>query len=956
MKVPAARSKWGMTSGILAVGVLLAGVFGGGLPRVAFAAERAGRMVELRCDGVREPLAVEEQQPRLSWEYDGGKAMPRGTRQAAARVIVGTSEKEVRAGRGAVWDSGWVQGEGMEMSYGGPALEPATVYWWSVAVRNADGAPMKWSAPARWMTAAGAWTGRWIAAPWSTVRDGSDIDGSKPMPVFRRAFRVRARPVQAVLRIAGLGQYWAELNGKETVAPMGVHQAWTDYKKTVTYDTYDLTGKVKAGENVLGVLLGNGMYNVQKAGGGKRYTKLEGSFGVPKLIAELRLRYADGTTEVVGSDDAWRVTQGPVKFSSTYGGEDYDGRWEAGPDGKGWETAKFRDADWKPAEVTEGPGGRMVAAIAPDVRNLVTYEPVKVTVPVAGRTVYDLGQNFAGWPEVTVEGPAGAVVRLTPGELLKPDGTVTQRSSGGPQWWSYTLRGKGKETWTPRFSYYGFRYLEVEWGSGAVSGVASGTASGTVAAPVLVGKLLRVQGRALRSDSEVVGSFASSSEMLNGIHALIVAAMHNNEMSLFTDCPHREKLGWLEEVHLVAPGLLFNSDLSGLYAATARNIADAQQADGMVPTIAPQYTKFAPQYPIFDDSPEWGSTAILGPWWAYGFSGDADELKRNYGVMRRYLGYLESKAQDGIVAYGLGDWYDIGPGGPGFEKNTSLGVTGTLMLVEDAAAMQQIALLLGHADDAAQYGALVEAEKAAFNRRFWDAQKGYYDTGSQTANAMPLALGVVLEERRAAVLAHVVADIHAHQDHVTTGEIGYPYLLRALMEAGRDDVILAMMLRKDPPSYGSQLAAGATSLTEAWDANPENSQDHFMLGGAEEWFYRGLGGIDLDLSRRAAAERVTIRPRMVEGVAWVKCGYQSTRGRIESDWQQEGGRTTMEVTIPAGVEATVVVPVGGGAQVMEGAVPAETAVGVTLVRRETGEAVYRVGSGVYRFSFAEAGR
>jgi len=494
--------------------------------------------------------------------------------------------------------------------------------------------------------------------------------------------------------------------------------------------------------------------------------------------------------------------------------------------------------------------------------------------------------------------------------------------------------------WQPQFSYYGFRYLQAEWVGDA---------------PSTAAKILDIAGIELSSASPVTGSFESSSETLNAIHALIVNAMHNNEVSLFTDCPHREKLGWLEETHLVAPGLIFNNDLRGLYAATEQNIADAQHSDGEVSTIAPQFTVFgtAAKPSVFDDSPEWGSASVLGPWAAYRFYGDVAQLRHSYPTMQAYVKFLEGKARDGIIAYGLGDWYDIGPGEPGVAKNTSLGVTGTLMLYEDAVAMQKIAALLGHADDAASYGAIAEREKNAFNTRFWNPTGGFYDKDSQTANAMPLALGIVPAEERAGLLQRIVADIHAHGNHVTTGEVGYPYLLRALMEGGRSDVLLAMLLRKDPPSYGSQLAAGATALTEAWDANPRSSQDHFMLGGAEEWFYRGLGGIDLDMSR-AAGERIAIRPRIVDGVAWVKCGYASTLGRIESDWSRAGDVTTLSVTIPAGAQATVAVPVRSAAPVMLGRTPAERTPRVTLLRRDRNEAVYRVQPGVYSFSIADS--
>ena len=776
-----------------------------------------------------------------------------------------------------------------------------------------------------------AWTAKWIHAPWSTERDGAELDGTRPMPVFRREFVVRAKPVKATLRIAGLGQFEARVGSKEEmhlISPHGLHQAWTNYAKTVTFESYDVTRWLTPGPHVLGVMLGNGMYNVQKTDG--RYTKFDGSFGAPKVIAELRMRYADGKEDTIATDSSWTVARGPVLFSSTYGGEDFDARKQQ----EGWDRPRFAGSGWIAAQETSGPGGELIPAITQEVREADFHEPVKTIDLGAGKTLYDLGTNFAGVPFVRVEGPAGATLKLIPGELLQPDGTVTQRSSGGPMWWSYTLRGDGgRESWSPQFGYYGFRYLQAEWVGGKA------------------GKIDSISGMEWHSAAPVTGSFESSSEMLNAIHKLIVNAMHNNEVSLFTDCPHREKLGWLEETHLVASGLMFNNDLRGLYAATAKNIADALHEDGDVPTIAPQYTKFGPKYAIYDDSPEWGSASVLAQWAAYRFYGDKSQLEKNYAVMQRYVKFLEGKAQDGIVAYGLGDWYDIGPGGPGFGKNTTLGVTGTLMLYEDAAAMQKIATILGHTDDAVAYEALAKREAAAFNQRFWDGAKGYYDKGSQTANAMPLALGVVPEERRAAVLQHIVDDVHAHDDHITTGEVGYPYLLRVLMDSERNDLVLSMMLKKTPPSYGSQLAAGATSLTEAWDASP-HSQDHFMLGGGEEWFYRALGGIDFDMTR-GADERITIRPELLDGVSWVKCNYKSVLGPIRSEWQAEDGKTSIDIGVPSGATATLILPVKMAPSSPENALPAGQGPQLTEVRRDEQVIVYRATAGLFHFREAE---
>jgi len=775
------------------------------------------------------------------------------------------------------------------------------------------------------------WTAQWIQAPWSTGRDGAESDGSRPMPIFRREFAIRRRPVEAALRIAGLGQWDAQLDGSQ-VAPAGLHQSWTDYRKTVTYETYDVTRTMGVGSHTLAVTLGNGMYNVQRTmmqNGKARYTKFEGSFGPPKMIAELRLRYADGRREVIATDGSWRVARGPVVFSSTYGGEDYDARLLE----EGWNHVGFSDATWTKASVVDGPDGALQAAIAPEVHVVRSYDNLRGMTAVPGKVVYDLGQNIAGRPHVRVQGPAGAVLKLTPGELLNPDGTVSQRSSGGPSWWSYTLKGTGVEEWEPQFGYYGFRYLQAEW-----SGVR--TSDGKA-------HIVELSAARLTSNSPVTGNFESSNPMLNAVHKLIVEAMRNNEVSLFTDCPHREKLGWLEETHLVASGLMFNNDVEGLFRATDKNTADAQKPNGMVPTITPQYTMFGPKYAIYDDSPEWGSASVLAPWAAYRFYGDAGELARSYSTMKAYVKFLESKAHDGIVDYGLGDWYDIGPGEPGVSKLTTTGVTGTLMLFEDAEAMAKIALLLGRREEAAEYSALADREKAAFNRRFWDEDSGFYDKGSQTANAMPLALGVVPEAKRAVVLAHIVADIHAHDDHVTTGEVGYPYLLRVLMAANRGDLVLAMTLRTDAPSYGSQLTAGATALTEAWDANPHASQDHFMLGAAEEWFYRGLGGIDIDMSRSVPAERITIRPGIVAGLDWVRSGYKSKVGKVESEWKHEGEITTIDISVPAGIEAMVVLPVNAGQTV-------EATPRAKLIRKQTDAMVYRVGSGTHRFTVTGA--
>jgi hypothetical protein len=763
-----------------------------------------------------------------------------------------------------------------------------------VRVWDENDHPSAWSKPAHWRQEP-VWKAKWIAA------EGEDAAAdNRPMPLLRKAVEVHGKVRRAVLYVSGLGQYEFRINGTK-VGDSELTPGWSDYRKTVFYDTYDVTSMLRSGANALGVLLGNGMYRVPKTP--QRYTKFNGSFGPLKCIVQLEVELSEGKTLTFFSDETWKSHPGPITFSNTYGGEDYDARLEPAR----WDQAGFNDSAWTPALVTAGPGGVLRPGLAPEIRVMHSYTPVARTEPKHGVLVFDLGQNFAGWPLIEVTGAAGSTIKLIPGELLNADGTVSQESSGSPQWFSYTLRGSGMEKWHPRFSYYGFRYVQVE-GAAASDDKRSGNATAELP------RLNSLVGQAVHSSAQAAGSFSSSDDLLNRIHILILRAIENNAVSLFTDCPHREKLGWLEETHLLASSMLYDFDYSGLYAATARNIADTQTVDGpkagRVPEIAPQYVLFEPNWGVFDDSPEWGSAAVLAPWYVYQRNGDREALLSHLQVMQRYVDYLGTRAQDNIVDYGLGDWYDIGPGEPGISKLTNSGVTATAIYYQDLRVLESVLAFAGKNAESAAYRTKADSVRESFNRRFFDANEHRYDKGSQTAQAMPLVVGLVPVEERARVLAALVADIRAHDNHVTAGDVGYHYVVDALLEGGRSDVLYDMLERTDTPSYGYQLAKGATALTEAWDANPNSSQDHFMLGHAEEWFYRGLGGIDVDFSAEPP-KQLTISPDVVGNLAWVRTSYNSVWGLVESSFKRGPVDTEYEITIPAGATATATVKTSG---------------------------------------------
>ena len=839
--------------------------------------------------------------------------------QTACRVVVAASAAAAQAGRGDVWDSDKQQLTVPSITPGHDlSLQGQSTWFWAVCLWDQHNRRSEWSTPESFITGIAphqSWQASWIAA---TADDPTHADSTspppaantdppvepRPLPLFRRAFQITKPVSQAIVCVSGLGQYELRLNGAR--AGDGVLQpGWTNYHKTILYNTLDVTRGLRSGTNMLGLMLGNGMYNVEKYAG--RYTKRVGSFGQPKLILQLRLLYSDGSTELIVSDASWKNRLGPIVFSHTYGGEDFDARlepsgWDA-PDAVQTDPSATRgESEWEPVVVVKSPGGTLQAQNVAPVKVVRTLTAVSSTRPRPGITVLDLGENFSGWPKIVVRGPKGSRVKLLPGELLDPEGLVTQRSGNARPdnevSFSYTLSGHGEETWAPRFSYYGFRYVQVE---GAVP-AASARPGDTV--------LISLVGEFLHADLPRVGRFDCSRPLLVNIHRLITQALSSNTMSVLTDCPQREKLGWLEQTYLNADTVFYNEDAAPLYEKMLRDMQDAQLANGMVPEIAPEYLAFLNtdgSDSIFRESPEWGAAMVLSPWATYRFTGDRRILADGYSSMVRYANYLTTRLEDGLLDFGLGDWYDIGPSPPGVAQLTTRKLTGTATYCEVLHALARIAHILGLDADATQYVRRAAAATQQFNQKLFNRTTNRYDLGSMTANAMPLAIGLVPRNHHAAVLQNLVADIRVHGNHVTSGDVGFHYVVLALMENRRGDVLYDILTRTDSPSYGSQLARGATALTEAWDADPTKSQNHFMLGHAETWLYGGLAGIRIDFDLPIES-RIRIAPQAVAGVESASARYRSVWGDIVSAWHRRDGRFYLEVEIPPGALARIETP------------------------------------------------
>ncbi|WP_207492369.1 family 78 glycoside hydrolase catalytic domain [Aridibaculum aurantiacum] len=895
-------------------------------------------VINLRTEYKVNPMGVEAAAPGLSWQLSSNQ---RSVLQTAYRILVADDSAVLKKNQGNIWDSKKIQsGTSVQVSYAGKKLAPAKTYYWKVMLWDNKNNVSRWSDVARWQTGlmtTNDWKGaKWIA--YDKIADSNisilPVDGKKDkylgnnvLPLLRKNFTVKKPVKQATMFITGLGHFEMSVNGKK-VGDHFLDAGWTKYDKQALYVPFDLTNQLKQGSNAIGIMLGNGFYFIPPLKG--RYRKTKNAFGHPKMIARLAIEYADGTKEDIVSDASWKTTASPITFSSIYGGEDYDANLEQ----KGWDTPSFTDKGWRNVLIVDGPSV-LNAQMAEPLKVMETFAPKNVTQLASDRYVFDLGQNASGIPSIKVQGKKGDTVRVYPAELLRADGSVAQGPTGSQYYLQYVLKGDGVETWQPRFTYYGFRYLQV-------NGAVPKGAADEKGLPVLQ----EIKGLHIRNAAQGAGEFTSSKELFNKTHELIDWAIKSNMVSVFTDCPHREKLGWLEQVHLMGYSVQHNYDIAQLGRKTVEDMLYSQTAEGLIPEIAPEFVKFEWGGDMFRDSPEWGSSGIIFPWYLYQWYGDKQVLLKSYPMMKRYIDYLGTKAQGHILKQGLGDWYDLGPKAPGVSQLTPMGVTGTAIYYYDLNILSKIARLIGKTEDASTFDQLALQVKQAFNDSFFNKETKQYATGSQAANAMAVYMQLVEPQYKGAVIENIVKDIRSRNNSLTAGDIGYRYLLRVLQEAGRSDVIYDMNSRTDVPGYGYQLAKGATALTESWAALPTNSNNHFMLGHLMEWFYRGLAGIN-QADGSVAYKDIVINPEVVGDVTSVNGSYHSVHGKIVSEWKKDGNSFTHYVVIPANTTATVYLPATAKDMISEGGVAVKNSKDVRLVGYENGKAILKLGSGEY---------
>lgn len=701
------------------------------------------------------------------------------------------------------------------------------------------------------------------------------------VPMFRNQFSLNKPVESAWIHISGMGHYELSVNGNK-VSDQFLSPGWTLYQKRIFYNTFDISPYLKTGENAIGVMVGNGFYHVNR----ERYRKLVVAYGYPKLIFSIEIKFSDGTSTQIVSGEECRVAPSPVTFSSIYGGEDYDATLEQ----EGWNTAGFDDSNWlKPIVLDDGTEILFPEEDFP-LKVMQELTPANRITSKSGRTIYDFGQNASGIISLKVKGNRGARIKIRPDELIDENGDVTQRSGGGPYELNYTLKGGETEEWQPRFTYYGFRYADVEITEPEGAG-----------APTVIEELKMLH---IRNSAPTVGAFSYSDTLFNQIFELILWGIKSNMASVTTDCPHREKLGWLEQTYLIGPSMHYNFNIHSLYRKIVYDMMDSQLENGLVPDIAPEYVPFQSG---FRDSPEWGSASVIIPWQLYRWYGDTQILDEAYPMMKRYVEYLRDKSENYLLYHGLGDWYDLGPKHPGEAQLTPKAVTATTIFYYDLQLMSQTAKLLGYKTDAQAFSELAEKVQKAFLEKFYNPETGECSTGSQTAYAMPLYTRIIPAGEREKVFSNLVDSIQNSDYALTAGDIGYHFLVRVLSENGRSDLLYKMNNRSDRPGYGFQLKKGATALTESWAALTNVSNNHMMLGHLMEWFYSGLGGI-YQKENSVAYENIVIAPKPTGDITWVNCSFESPKGIISSEWRLENNQFILNVTIPEKTMAEIVLP------------------------------------------------
>jgi alpha-L-rhamnosidase len=838
----------------------------------------------LRCEYLEDPLGLDVAQPRFSWVFS---SPVRGERQRAYQVLVASNRDMLNSDAADMWDSGIVESDACaHVIYKGKALESGRRYYWKVRVFNAANRSSEWSRIASFqmgLPRESDWTAQWIAAGGE---GGPKNGGASPAPLFRKEFHLDREVKEAYAYVSGLGYYELYINGAR-IGDRVLDPATTEYSRRVLYSTYDVTESLTVGDNAIGVMLGNGWFAPpwQKA---RKYA------ASPQLLFQLSVLFSDGSTQTIVSDHTWRASDGPVTGNSVFDGEEYDARFEQ----PGWCNVGFDDSGWASVREVEGPGGVLDSQLMPSMKVTRTIEPVAMSNPRAGVYVFDMGQNFAGWARLRIRGASsGTKIVLRYAELVGEGGLVDTRSLRNAKATDTYIAREGEEqVYEPRFTYHGFRYVQVEGYPGEPT-------------------VSDVQGRVVHTAVEPTGHFSCSSALLNQIHSNTWWSYVSNLLGIPTDCPQRdERLGWTGDAHLAAELGMANFYSAPFYVKWLEDVADAQltTVHGGVPDLVPFHLSGFGKYP--PGPPGWSSAYLFVVWYMYLYFEDLSILERHYEGIRSWFECFKLHCDsDCTVSWARGDWAIPST----YEANEeSKKVTSTSLLYMSASLLSRIAGILGRQEDAAEYAEFAKKVQEGFCRRLLAADSGKCGSGTQTENLFPLYAGIVPGELYNSILRSAVDSIIQSDYHLDVGILGMKAAVNVLPECGMADVLHRVVRRTTYPSYGYMVKNRATTLWETFDGGigvpSAPSLNHVMFGTIDEYFYKYLAGIRPPAPQLAPEGHrlFTIKPFIPDDpdLTWVKASVMTARGKLSSSWNRSEDELSVGVAIPTGSTAIVHIP------------------------------------------------
>ncbi len=883
----------------------------------------------LTCEYIQNPLGIDIRKPRLSWNFT---ATGKNQFQSAYEIILSDNEKDIQQLKGTTWSTGKMNSsQSIHIEYSGDELKSFTRYYWKIRAYDQDGKVSPWSTTAWFETAmlnASDWKAVWISDGSSNPSKDEDYYENDPMPLIRKKFSTSKKIITARLFISGLGYYEAYLNGKK-ISDHVLDPGFTTYSKQVLYSVHDITPMVERGNNTIGFMLGNGWFNpLPLRLFGRIDLREYHETGRPCVKAEIHIRYSDGSKQMIATDESWESAPGPIVRNNVYLGEVYDSRLEI----MNWASrSDITDNRWKKVAIVKGPSGELNVQMQPPIRITTELKPIALNETGKDTFIVDMGQNFAGVARIKVSGPAGTKINLRYGEAIYSNGRLNVMTSvctqikkgglkGGPgapetawQEDNYIMKGQGFETWSPRFTFHGFRYVEITGWPGTPT-------------------LNDITGLRMNTDLQQVGNFSSSNQTFNRLHDVVQWTFLSNVFSLQSDCPAREKMGYGADIVVAANAYQFNYDMANFYRKAVKDFANDQQPDGGITETAP--------FMGIADKGYGGESGPLG--WQlvfpyvqkqlYDFYGDIRVIEEFYEPFMKQMAFLQSKAKDGLFHWDISDHEALDPKPEAFSA--------AVFYYHHAKLATEFAAFLGKKEDSVRFAKLSGNIRNAIVRKYYVPKSGRFDNATQSAQLF--ALWYDLSPEKNLSFKVLIDEFERHKMHVSSGIFGVKMMFDVLRQMDRNDLAYQIANQPDYPGWAYMLSKGATTLWETW-AYPENSpsQNHPMFGSIDEWFYRSLLGIN---PGSAGFEKIIIKPQPVNGLDWAKGNYKSVRGLINVDWKRSDETFSMKVSIPVNTKAQIWIPASIGSEVMEGEKKLE------VKRYENGYAVIETGSGEYYFN------